>query len=266
MSKKNLSKSAIEGGRTGFSKFERRSSTQYERAENRNLIAKSHNDPDYFDDKVNPIRDKASKHFNDKLNPVKKWLASRVGYSWNKTYSILKEEFNSRTVAGRHIIYDHILRDVWRAPDRTDRLAKYYSFYVDLRGILRKNPKYRQTNDINYQQLKSERIAIEQWLHYRLIGKVGNVLYWYDPTIVRLSINFDWYDGKYLPSAFALNPLNFIKGRRLSGKDIQFFTKLNVHHKTTLLKSSDLLTRCDCKLQLAVANGCNCEFKTRYVI
>lgn len=274
MSKKNIARTAIEGGRTGYSKHERRESSQHERANVRTIISGAHGDPEVFDDVMLPKRKKVYKDFDDKLNPVERWLDSRVGKSWNKTYSLLKEKFDSRTTAGRHIVYDHMLRDIWMSPDYSDRHAQYHRYYVDNRGILRKMPSWRKQNEEIYKKLADEKVRIEKWLEHRMIGKVGNVLYWYNPTVCSFVHKFDWYDGRYnapyYGSGGLIYPLDvrFIRGDRLSGKDIEFFTKLSPNHKNILLKHAKTLASCSCihAVHHHIAGecrimGCKCNVK-----
>lgn len=282
MSKKNLSGTAIEGGRSGYSKNERRESSRHERANMHTLIAGAHGDPEAFDDVVLPQRKKAYKDFADKLNPVQRWMDDRVGKSWNKTYSLLKKKFDSRTTAGRHIVYDHMLRDVWTSPDRTSEFAQYHRYYVDIRGIMRKMPSWRQENEELAQKLRAEKIQIEKWLDRRMIGKIGNVLYWYNPTVRYNNYKYDWYSGRYNTPGYGVTGVNsatsafiyplevrFLRGDRLTGKDIEFFTKLMPNHKDTLLKHAKILAACNCIHAVhhhhdngeCRITGCKCEVK-----
>lgn len=245
MSKKKLERTAIEGGRTGYSKHDRRESSQIERSNVRTFIAGSHGDPEIFDEVSIPKRKKVYKDFNDKLNPVERWIDSRVGYSWNKTHSLLKTKFDSRTTAGRHIINDHILGTIWLSADRTEELAKYHRYFVDQRGILRKTPSYKEKYEKLNKEMAAEKTSIIKWMDYRMISKEGNVLYWYIPTVKYYSLKFDWYTGKYDARDMYSYP-RFIKSERLSGADIQFFTKLYPQHKKILLLHSEFITSCKC--------------------
>lgn len=267
MSKKNLSGTAIEGGRTFRSKDLRRESSQTERSNVNAMIAGQHGYAESFDDLNFPKRKKVYKDFEDKLNPVERWLDSRVGKSWNKTYSLLREKFDSRTTAGRHIINDHILRDIWPFPNYSDILAGYRRYYVDDRGILRKAPSLRKEIEEAYNKLKEERTRTEEWLEHRMIGKIGNVLYWYNPTVRSYSHKFDWHEGRYnIPAYDTSNfiyplEMRFIRGERLKGRDIEFFTKLAPNHKDVLLKHSKTLGACNCihAVQHHYAGECRIE-------
>lgn len=277
MSKKNLGGTAIEGGRTFRSKDLRRESSQTERSNVNAMIAGQHGYAESFDDLNFPKRKKVYKDFFDRLSPVERWLDSRLGKSWNKTYSMLREKFDSRTTAGRHIINDHILRDIWPFPNYSDSLARYRRYYVDDRGILRKAPSLRKEREEAYNKLKEERIRAEEWLEHRMIGKIGNVLYWYNPTVRSYSHKFDWYEGRYNAPAYGTSnfiyplEMRFIRGERLKGRDIEFFTKLASNHKDVLLKHSKTLSACNCIHAVhhhyageCRIEGCKCAVKWVY--
>lgn len=240
MSKKNLSRTIIEGGRTKRSKYYRENCIGSERTAVRTIISGSHGDSDFFDDVVIPKRDKSSKDFYDRLSSVERYLDSRVGKSWNKTFSYLKENFDIRTTAGRHLIYDHVLNDIAFSKEKHSLYDKIARYYVDKSGILRKNPKSKYNPE---ERAKKEK-EIREWLSGRMIGKVGNVLYWYNATTKIGSLVFNFYYGRYESEAW-LFP-RFIQGERLKGKDIEFFTKLDPFYKDALLKNSKILTRCVC--------------------
>lgn len=240
MSTKNISRTPLEGGRYSYNKYERRKSSKYERIRANNIITGSHNDVDSIDDVVIPTRKKIQKEFQDKISPIERWMDDRVGKPWNKTYSLLKERFDPRTTAGRHIVYDHILKNVWLSSDHSYELVKYYRYYVDADGILRKNTSLREEYKKIAKHSSEEKIKIEEWLAYRMIGKIGNVLYWYNPTVKSHMRKFDWWTGKYNRTQtdgfmFVFEP-RFIRNDRLSGADIEFFTKLLPHHKDVLLR------------------------------
>lgn len=245
MSTKDISKTPIEGGRTYHSKIKRRESSQHERRQVHTSICASHMDPDFFDNKFLPERKKVSKNFFDKLNPVERWMDKRIGKPWNKTYCLLKTKFDSRTTAGHHIVYDHIIQDVWISLDHSNKIVKYYRYYVDSYGVLRKTPSRCKENDDLINRLDAEKRRVEKWLDKRMIGKIGNILFWYCPTVRSHVENFDWWVGKYNTFYYSFSP-RFVKNDRLNGNDIEFFTKLSPHHKETLLKFSKIISTCQC--------------------
>lgn len=103
-------------------------------------------DPDNYDAYDIEPRQPIYKEFDDKLGPIYRWLARQVGCPWDEVRSDVSKTFDTRTTAGRHIVYDHLLTSVEITPDVR---FHYYSnpedpntsyskndFYVDEAGIL----------------------------------------------------------------------------------------------------------------------------------
>lgn len=202
MSKKNLARTAIEGGRYGRNKWERRYSNRIERAAERNYMSKVEHDVEYFDDYDITPREPIYKEFKDKLNPMYRWLHAQVGRKWDDVRSEVAEKFDTRTTAGRHITYDHLLSSVEVKPrleyrrysdhpytyeDFTTSRWSENQFYVDEEGILR-NKTYIPYNKTKIPKFDTASIA--NWLRGRVVGKVGNKYYWFVPA--GKSANYDW--------------------------------------------------------------------------
>lgn len=201
MSTKRLSKTAIEGGRRGFNKWERRHSHAEVRAEERDYIKEVLADPEAANEKeINPPRP-VYKEFSDKLNPMYRWLDAQVGRLWSEVRSEVFAKFDTRTTAGRHITFDHLLAEVVDTQSGFDARGRmvdpsipvissnekyrYYSFYrdyyVDQEGVLCKSPT-RSYSEL-YQKISEEEFReAEAWLADRMILQVGNKLYWASPT------------------------------------------------------------------------------------
>lgn len=205
MSKKNLARSTIEGGRTHYNKDEKMFAAQDYKARTRNYLVNVKKDIDYAETYSEPIREKVSKSFSDKLNPMCRWLHCQVGRLWNDVRSEVHSKFDSRTVAGRHILYDHLLSSVEEVPNldyhsknhpykEEDRITSHYrnSFYVDDDGFLRAK-KYipRRTK-----QPKCNITSVANWLNGRIIGYVGNKLFWFIP-VGKEKCKCEWRYSKY---------------------------------------------------------------------
>lgn len=185
MSKKNLSGTAIEGGRAGGNKWERRHSHNAERASARDYCNKVKIDPEAYDEYEIESKDHVYKEFNDKLGSVKRWLASQVGSAWSQVHSELFQKFDTRTTAGRHIIFDHLLSDINEGEwDNRGRLSanildysnRHHSYYVDDNGLLQQNKK----RDSYYYDVKLSVLEeAGRWLAGRMIGEKGGTLYWF---------------------------------------------------------------------------------------
>lgn len=193
MATKNLARTAIEGGRVGRNKWERRYSHTTERTSTREFCDKLKHDPDAADDDGFFIKkkDRVHKEFNDKLGPMYRWLGQQVGKPWDEVRSEVTKTFDTRTTAGRHIVNDHLLQSVEVTPNprmafyrRTgDDNTSYYKhdFYVNGEGTLCQR-KYipRRSRRQNIPAWNTNQLA--NWLSGRVVGKVGNKYFWYIPA------------------------------------------------------------------------------------
>jgi len=190
MSKKNLSRTVIEGGRCN--KWERRNSHAEFRARDKNYIKEVTADPENWYDYDSEPTEPVYKCFRDKLSPMYRWLASQCGRTWADVRSEIATTFDGRTTAGRHILYDHLLSSVEETPDL--RYGRYYlkpedwttsyrryEFYVDADGILREKAVVRSPR-------KREKVPpfntaqIANWLNGRIVGYAGKRLFWFVPA------------------------------------------------------------------------------------
>src|SRR5262245_28648881 len=108
MSTKNLARTVIEGGRTNGSRWERRHSNGPVRAGTRDALVRAAADS-AFDDLIVPCRKRVPRHFRDKLGPARRWLAAQTGRPWTDVLSDLLRLVDTRTTAGRHLLFDHML-------------------------------------------------------------------------------------------------------------------------------------------------------------
>jgi hypothetical protein len=199
MSKKSLARTAIEGGRHNGNKWDRRNSHTEERNSSREYCKRVIQDPEYADEDLIEKKTKVYKEFTDKLSPMYRWLRSQVGRYWNDVRSEVSKKFDTRTTAGRHIVFDHLLSSVETesTPLRWYRLnnlspdpnVSYFrnDFYVDEEGILKErryvSRKYRRPENINTPW-------VAKWLNGRIVGRRGQKLYWFVPA----ATNNGWVD------------------------------------------------------------------------
>lgn len=140
MGTKDLSRSAIEGGRYRFNQWRRRHSNRVVRAREKIAERAFQRDPGSADDGRWPERERVCRAFFDRLSAPERWLESQVGRGWNRVRSEMFARFDTRTLAGRHIVFDHLL-PVQRFYEEPGvwRVARV-RFRVDDRGILRRLP------------------------------------------------------------------------------------------------------------------------------
>ncbi len=140
MSRKNLSRTVIEGGRYHRNQFARNHSHRVERATTRAWLDTARADLDQAEYSAPPARPRVGKMFYDKLGPAMRWINSQVGRPWNTVYSELCATFDRRTIAGAHVVDSHMLDSVWRG-DLSSRAGRR-RFFVDAHGILRRDWMY----------------------------------------------------------------------------------------------------------------------------
>jgi hypothetical protein len=153
VSTKDISRSAVEGGRYNHNKYERNESHRHERSRLKVWL-----DRVRFDDEVaeasNPEpRNKVHKGFTDNLGPCYGWLASHCGERWDDVRSLLAGTFDTRKLSAWHIVNQHMLTEV----EDSGIAQPFFSFrscrfYVDDDGLLRDRGKryYRSRNANDY--------------------------------------------------------------------------------------------------------------------
>lgn len=182
MSKKNLSRSAIEGGRTKSNKDDRAQSNRKQRASEREFINRVKVNDEYGDDRQVNARRKVYKEFDDKLGPLYRWLRSHVGQPWDEVRSKAVKTYDSRTTAGRHILYDHLFSSVQVVPE-PDVRWQYRDFYVDTDGVLRLGERNRWNRRAEsrarlavYSRISDK--ALYEWAAGRRVIDYGAAQFW----------------------------------------------------------------------------------------
>ena len=171
MARKDLSRTVIEGGRRYYNSYRRRASHRTERATTRTWLDRVSVDVDEADDTVPPARPRVAKQFYDKLGPAQRWLEAQVGRSWDKVYADLCAAFDTRTIAGRHVVHDHMLQWVrqWDvpAPYRTR-----FELVIDEHGILRKPAWF----GVTFKKLRARLLA---WSGGRVAASTYRGWWWF---------------------------------------------------------------------------------------
>lgn len=183
MSTKRLSKTAIEGGRTRYNKWDRGQSSAEQRAAQREYLGRARLDDEHSDSRLIEKRRKVGKQFDDKLGPMYRWLRAHVGQRWDAVRAKAVASYDSRTTAGRHILYDHLFSSVQETPE-PDVRWRFYDFYVDDDGVLRlgeKNRWNRKTwrrspEDANYVRVGHNELY--RWVGTRKVIDYGDVQFW----------------------------------------------------------------------------------------
>jgi hypothetical protein len=155
VARKDLSRTVIEGGRRYSNCDSRRASHGEHRATTREWLDRVSVDPDAADASDPLPLPRVGKHFHDKLGPAQRWLAAQVGRPWDNVYADICARFDTRTVAGRHVVHDHLLAWV-RRWDVPLRYTPRFELVIDRHGILQRSPHQRTS----YRKLRQRALAL----------------------------------------------------------------------------------------------------------
>lgn len=245
MSKKNIARSALEGGRAGHNKSDRYQSNAEVRQSERDFLKAVTIDPSLADEEDIDTRTHVYKAFTDKLSPMHKWLAAQVDRPWSDVRKEVFEKFDIRTTSGRHITFDHLLNEVIETISGFDDRGYMYNpnivmeqktenksfynpkYFVDENDILRKTTgeRYKWWKDNFYPTVEDWKAA-EKWLDGRMVKEKGGVLFWV------LSTKDVWKCSWFEPPFFSENDGAFNHQRKL-----QYFVGKLGNHKYSISKT-----------------------------
>lgn len=141
MATKNLARTVIEGGRDRWSKYQRRYSNRRARRMVREYARSLRLDLDEAERTAAPVREPLGRYHYDRLAAAERWLASFVGRPWNDARAEMARKFDTRTIAGQHVVFDHLLSSV-RGSGRDESFGRK-DFEIDDHGILQRLPRRR---------------------------------------------------------------------------------------------------------------------------
>lgn len=211
MSRKNLSRTVIEGGRYHRNQFARNHSHRVERATTRAWLDSARADAEEAEFSAPPERPRVRKEFYDKLAPAMRWISRQVGRSWNAVYSELCATFDRRTIAGAHIVDAHMLASVWRG-DLSSRVGRRH-FFVDTHGILRRHWMYGRS----WSKLIEELAA---WTQGRRAANTSKGWWWF-----RLGLASERLD-RHLSSSPDGSPICYVPDRALTKYDLRRLARI----------------------------------------
>ncbi len=272
MSTKKLSRSVSEGGRSN-KKYRKLSQSSYRASERQYLNDVSSDIDNYYDYDIEP-RENQRDYSGCKISPVRRWINKQIGRVWNDVYSEIVQKFNNSIIDGRGIKdYLKWMVDVNEDPsdikyglDHTTS-SRRGQFYVDDDGILR-NKKYVSPH-WRRKLPKFDTTKIASWLNGRVVGKVGNKLFFFCPidgNHKRFSKQKQWktewknggysyltwlymyetpiyskeknelgtYDKKWQPAFIP----NFKQDRALNKEELQFWNSIPEWFQTKVLERS----------------------------
>ena len=234
MATKSLARSVIEGGRSFYNSFERRDSHRAVRAFARDRLLEARLEPEGVDDTFFAPPQRVRRVFHDELGPAYRFLDSRVGRPWDETRSLLVQRFDARTTAGRHVLFDHLFREIAHEESAPD--ARWSRYWVDVHGRLQRKERRRHRPHF------VPRPPLE-WLGRRKLGRIGSLLAWFVPTRDADRVAVIW-TGRALEYVLPTGTLvGFRQARALDARERAFFEALAPAVQTVLLATSPVRAR-----------------------
>ena len=211
--------------------------TKSERAATRVEMSKAANDYEYDVDV--PERKKDFKEFSDKLQPIYRFLDSKVGKGWNNIRSEIAKKFDVRSLAGYHIVCQHMFASIKGAGHQeTSSEYSHYKYYIDDRGIFRKSKKIQYNYYWNKKDFKDKSQETVKWLNKNKVGMVGGVLFWFVPTNPKtINVEYTWQGFNYI-NYNIFGQTRFRQSYKLDKKEVNYFISLPEWIKENILKQS----------------------------
>lgn len=136
-----------------------------ERNEARMRLGAARRDPELVEQLHIRPRDHLGKDFGpDKLGAAERWLLAQVGRPWAKVEGEIRSRFDTRSLAGRHLVFDHLLPGCHRRPDSGWTVNGRFVFFVDRHGFLRARQR------VSTKRPAKVRRETVDWLADRKIG------------------------------------------------------------------------------------------------
>lgn len=204
MSTKDLARTAIEGGRRRFNTFERRYSHHAARARERDLLRQLVLEEHELDELTFVPLHKVHREFHDKLGPIERWLAAQADRPFRKVHQELFERFDVRTLAERHVVFDHLLPGRFVREDGRWTVHRRMEFWIDRHGILRARRRNRRAEQKPWRDARAFADFRKVW---RIdAGYVWVSHTWSPSTWTRTEVIGDPLTRDELRGLFALSP------------------------------------------------------------
>lgn len=233
MARKDLSRTVIEGGRYHRNSYQRRASHGIARARTRQWLDQVRLDAGEADETSPRPGSKVRKEFFDKLGPAKRWLKAQVGRTWAKVIADLYARFDTRTIAGRHIVHDHMFR--WVQQGVADLHGKY--FFVDAHGILRLHDARGRSR----WQLRAEVLA---WARHRRAANTFRGWWWFrrEPVGERCERWWACSHGVHIAiGGWRYHGARYISDARLSNTELRKLERLRPELRELVVIAAALL-------------------------
>ncbi|MBI4450189.1 hypothetical protein HY634_03960 [Candidatus Uhrbacteria bacterium] len=234
MATKDLGRTPLEAGNTTEYHEVRRELRQRYRREAKAFCRRAARDPEFADEAPAPVAPEhrrpngcwPSDMHADAIGPVKRWIHKQVGRRWDDVYSEIRSTFDVRTLAGRHIVEQHLLQYVDIHGNRF-----YSDLVVDDDGVLRERPQEWWRKRYRSERKTVSDAALSAWLSGRTVTRRTETLYWCTPTghthrehreVSRMRADHMGWENVSVP----VDVMNYRQGRPLSRKEIAFYERL----------------------------------------
>jgi hypothetical protein len=169
MATKRLSRTVLEAGQWRCRWYYSKCASRAERSEARVRVAAARRDPADAEQLHIRARKLVQKQFApDKLGAVERWLRAQVGRPWALVEGEIRARFDTRSVPGRHIVFEHLLPRFDQRPETGWMVNDRYVFFVDKHGFLRARQR------VSTKRPAKVRRETGDWLADRKIGIYGD--------------------------------------------------------------------------------------------
>ncbi|MBI4142360.1 hypothetical protein HY480_00620 [Candidatus Uhrbacteria bacterium] len=236
MAKKDLARAALEAGNQQEYQNVRRTLRRRHRHEAKAYCRLVARDPERAEAMVEPIAPEhrqpdacwASDMHGDKTGGVSRWLATFVGKRWDDVYSEVRRRFDVRTLAGWHVVTQHIIGMFAREGSHQ---AAYREYIIGYDGIVRRNDerfRWRSTATPRATVTESE---LFEWLAGRKIAECGPRSFWIVPTsasrtYVEQHRRSDWLRKQDVVDEYRVHVSRYRQDRPLNREERAFFERL----------------------------------------
>jgi hypothetical protein len=233
VARKDLSRTVIEGGRYYSNCFFRRASHGDHRASTREWLDRVAYDVEYADEHDPPPLVRVRKQFRDKLGPAMRWLRSQVGRPWDNVYADLCARFDTRTIAGRHVVHDHMLPSVRQFDD--PRWHHRSDLVIDAHGILREPAFF----GVSWRKLRDRAKA---WAQGRVAASTYRGWWWFrvDGIGPRCLLGYGCAQRHFMAGTDRYHAVRYTGDRPLSRKARAYLDRLPADIRQSIVIPSPL--------------------------